>query len=71
MFIFERAQVGEGQREGQRIWSQLCADSSESDVGLKLMNHEIMAWAKFGPSTDWATQVPPKFISFRQFYTLL
>ena len=54
-----RAQARERQRErkGQRIQSKLCTDSIEPDVGLKLMNHEITAWAKDGHSTDWATQV--------------
>ena len=34
---------GEGaEREGQKIQSRLCADSREPDVGLELMNHEIM-----------------------------
>ena len=38
LFIFERkAEVG-----GQRIQSVFCTDSSEPDVGLKLMNSEIM-----------------------------
>ena len=46
-FIFERereqAQVGEGQIERrQRIPSRVCAVSAEPDVGLELMNHEIM-----------------------------
>ena len=31
---------------GQRIRSGLCTDSREPDVGLKLMNHEIMTLAK-------------------------
>ena len=34
---------GGAEREGkQRIPSRLCADSSEPDVGLELMNCEIM-----------------------------
>ena len=34
---------GEGaEREGQRIQSRVCADSREPDVGLELMNGEIM-----------------------------
>ena len=40
------AAVGEGQREReaihQKIRSRLYTDSREPDVGLKLMNHEIM-----------------------------
>ena len=37
-------QAGEGQREGERlrIPSRLCTKSMEPDVGLELMNHEIM-----------------------------
>ena len=46
MFIFERERekVGEGQRQRgrQRIRSRVCADISEPDVGLKLMNCKIM-----------------------------
>ena len=42
MFIFEREQAGEGQREGgQRIRSGFCADSGEPYVGLELTNREI------------------------------
>ena len=47
MFIFERAQVREGGREGvaerggQRIRSRLFADGSEPDVGLELKNLKI------------------------------
>ena len=40
MYIFER---GEGQRErGTEDPSRLCADSSKPNVGLKLMNQDIM-----------------------------
>ena len=42
LFIFERVQVGEGQRGRQRIQCGLCTVSSEPDVGLELTNHEIM-----------------------------
>ena len=34
------------EREGQRIWSSLCADSREPDAGLELMNPEVMTWAE-------------------------
>ena len=34
------------EREGQRIWSRLCTVSTEPDTGLKLMNHEIVTWAR-------------------------
>ena len=53
MFIFEREretkhELGRGrererERERERIPSRLCTVSAESDVGLELMNHEIMA----------------------------
>ena len=48
MFLFERErehahEQGRGRQSGeQRIRSRLCTDSSEPDVGLKLMNHEIV-----------------------------
>ena len=42
LFISERVQAGKGKREGQRIRSRLCADSSEPDVGLELTNREIV-----------------------------
>ena len=54
LFTFERERVkeskcahthkqllGGAQRGGQRIWSRLCMHSTESDVGLELMNLEI------------------------------
>ena len=46
MFIFERERQsmrGEGaERGGERIQRGLHADSNEPDVGLELMNREIM-----------------------------
>ena len=45
-------QTREGQREGNRIRSRLCANSSEPDVGLKLTIYKIMTWAKVGRSTN-------------------
>ena len=45
LFIFERAQAGEGWRglggRTHRIQSVFRTDSRESDAGLKLMNREI------------------------------
>ena len=38
----ETAQVGEGQRERERIASRLCTVSTEPHAGLELTNHEIM-----------------------------
>ena len=37
-------QGGAGQRK--RVPSRLCTASTEPDMGLDLMNHEIMTWAK-------------------------
>ena len=65
MFIFEtekdRAQTGEGQREGDtesEAGSRLWAVSTEPHAGLKLMECEVITWAEVGCLTDWATQVP-------------
>ena len=62
LFIFESGERGR-ERGGQRIWSGLCADSSEPDSGLELTNYEIMTWAEVGRSTYRATQEPVKFAS--------
>ena len=48
----------EAEREGQRIQSRFCADSSEPDTGLELMTHEIMTWREVRHLTHWATQAP-------------
>ena len=44
----EKAQVGEGQREGETESQAgfVHAIRAEADVGLKLMNSEIMTWAE-------------------------
>ena len=54
VFIFERESTsGTGaEREGDRARSGLCADSSEPDEGLELVNREIMTGAEVGRSTD-------------------
>ena len=59
VFIFEREREREHkwrrgrQRGGQRTGSGLCADSSEQpNVGLELLNLEIMTWAEVRRSTD-------------------
>ena len=52
------------ERRGQRIQSGLHADSSEPNMGLELMNHMIMTWAKVGCSTDLATQAPQVYVLF-------
>ena len=52
---------GQGQREwdteseaGSSLWTV----STEPNVGLKLTNCEIMAWAKIRRLTDWTVQAP-------------
>ena len=65
MFIFERERQsmsgGGAEREthteseaGSRLW----AVSMEPDMGLEIMNCEVMTWAEVRQSTDWATHVP-------------
>ena len=52
---------GGTEREGDtesEAGSSLRAVSTEPDVGLQLMSHEIMTWAEVGRSTDSATQAP-------------
>ena len=41
--------------------SRLWAVSTEPDMGLELINYEIMTWAKVGHSINWVTQVPLRF----------
>ena len=57
---------GEGQRErereteseaGPRLW----AASIEHDMGLELMNCEIMTWAGVGRFTNWTTRRPEPY----------
>ena len=65
--IYLREREREAERGRQRIQSGLCADSREPDVGLKLMNCEIMTRAEVGQLTDGATQashVPPSLMPF-------
>lgn len=52
--------AGERQRKtrGQRIQSRLSAVSREPNVGLQLMNREIMTWSEAGCLTNWAIQAP-------------
>ena len=51
---------GRGRKRGRQNLKQtrLRAVSTEPDMGLELMNHEIMTWAKVGCLTDWAIQAP-------------
>ena len=65
--IFERAQVGERQREteseaGSRLW----AVSTEPNVGLEPTNCEILTWTDVRHSADWATKRPPSVASLIQ-----
>ena len=60
---------GREKQEKERIPSRLHAVSTEPDVGLKLMNSEIMTWAEADCLMDWATQVPP-ILLFSNFYLL-
>ena len=41
-FLLESKQGRGREREGQRIQSRLCSDSTEPDVGLELTNCEIV-----------------------------
>ena len=70
-FIFERERQSvsweEEEREGDtesKAGFRLSAVSTEPDVGLELMNREIMTWAEVGCLTAWATQAP----LFESFY---
>ena len=60
-------------RGRERTLIRLHTVSAEIDVGLELMNHEILTWTKVGRSTEWATQAPLQgfiklqtFISYKQ-----
>ena len=46
----------EGDTESE-AGSRLQAISTEPDMGLELMNHEIMTWTEVRCLTHWATQV--------------
>ena len=46
--------------------SRLGAVSTGPDVGLELMNREIMTWAEVGHLTNWATPVPLDLFEFNQ-----
>ena len=47
LFIFrEREKESKRERDRERIPSRLCAVSTEPDMGLSLMNFEIMNWAE-------------------------
>ena len=59
----DKAWMGAGvsEREGDaesEVGSRLWTDSTEPDVGLELMDCEILTWAEVGGLTEWATQAP-------------
>ena len=62
LFLREReteCEQARGRERGRhRIWSRLCAISTQPDAGLEPTSREIMTWAEVRCSTDWATQVP-------------
>ena len=53
LYILEREhkQGKDRERGRERISSRLHTVSAEPDVGLELMNHEIMTWAKLKSQT--------------------
>ena len=55
------AETSEGDTESE-AGSVLWVVSTEPDVGLELMNREIMTWDEVSRSSDWATQVPQSII---------
>ena len=58
LFIFEKAWVGEGQREKGTEHPNQALCYQLSDAGLELRNHEITTWAEVGHLTNWAIQGP-------------
>ena len=57
---------GEAERKGDtEAGSRLWAVSTEPDVGLELMDCEIMTWTEVRRLTDWATQAPQEVRSFK------
>ena len=78
MFIYfwERQSVSGGgaERKGDaesEAGSRLSTVSTEPSAGLELTNGEIMTWAEFGCSIDWATQVPHKLFIISQIIYML
>ena len=56
------------EREGgteSEAGSRIRPVSTEPDAGLERTSCEIVAWAKVGRSTDWATQAPLVFVTFK------
>ena len=67
VYFWDSASGGGAERGGQKIRIRLRADSSKPDVGLELRNCENMTWAEVRHSSDWATQVPLKYIFLHYF----
>ena len=67
LFLSERQSMSGGgaERKGDtesKAGSRLWAVSKGPNVGLELMNREIMTWAEVRCLTDWATGHPAKLI---------
>ena len=60
----ERGRGRERGRYKSEAGSRLRAVCTEPDVGLELMDLEIMPWAEVECLTDWATQVPLNLLDF-------
>ena len=61
---------GEGDTEseaGSRVWTV----STEPNLGLKLMNSEIMTWATLGRLTNWTTQVSLNKAALKKYREIL
>ena len=71
VYFWERMLTGEGQGGGQRIGSELCSESRDSNVGLELTSCEIMTWAEVGHLADRATQAPLPIVLFKMAHELL
>ena len=70
-FYRERQNMSGGGAETEsKASSRLWPVSTEPDLGLKLMDREIITWAEVGCSTDWATQAPHFFLLFKFIYLL-
>ena len=63
MFIyFERERERRGRERGrERIPSKLCTVSREPDMGLNVLNHEIMARAKINEQTTQQTLLDRRY----------
>ena len=60
------------EREGDTEYeadSRLWAVGTEPNAGPEPTSRETMMWAKVGPPTNWATQVPQKTLFLSNLYT--